>query len=80
MRPQALASLGAPAAGRVASVQVRPGERIVAGAVLASIQSSDAAATRAALEGHPAPGPLNEKLDKEHAWDEAIEGYLHCSE
>lgn len=37
-------------------------------------------ATRAALEGHPAPGPLNEKLDKEHAWDEAIEGYLHCSE
>ena len=50
MRPQALASLGAPAAGRVASVQVRPGERIVAGAVLASIQSSDAAATRAALE------------------------------
>src|SRR5689334_4594560 len=50
MRPQALASLGAPAAGRVVSVQVRPGERIAAGAVLATIQSSDAAAARAALE------------------------------
>ena len=50
MRPQALASLGAPAAGRVISVQVRPGQRIEAGAVLATIQSSDAAAARAALE------------------------------
>jgi len=50
MRPQALASLGAPAAGRVISVQVRPGERVAAGAPLATIQSSDAAAARAALE------------------------------
>src|SRR5579871_3545805 len=50
MRPQALASLGAPAAGRIVSVQVRPGQRIEAGAVLATIQSSDAAAARAALE------------------------------
>jgi len=50
MRPQALASLGAPAAGRVMSVQVRPGERIAAGEVLVTIQSSDAAAARAALQ------------------------------
>jgi cobalt-zinc-cadmium efflux system membrane fusion protein len=48
-RPQALLSVGAPAAGRVAAVLVRPGETVKAGTPLISVQSAEAAATRAML-------------------------------
>jgi cobalt-zinc-cadmium efflux system membrane fusion protein len=49
-RPQALSSLGAPFAGRIMSVQVRPGEPVRAGAPLVVLQSADASAARAQLE------------------------------
>lgn len=49
-RAQAVASIGAPVGGRVAAVMVRPGELVRAGAPLVSIQSADAAGSRAALE------------------------------
>jgi multidrug efflux pump subunit AcrA (membrane-fusion protein) len=50
LRPEAMASLGAPTAGRVASVLVRPGESVAAGKVLLTLQSADAAGARATLE------------------------------
>jgi cobalt-zinc-cadmium efflux system membrane fusion protein len=50
LRPEALSSLGAPTAGRVASVLVRPGERVAAGKVLLTLQSADASAARATVE------------------------------
>jgi cobalt-zinc-cadmium efflux system membrane fusion protein len=50
LRPEAMASLGAPTAGRVASVLVRPGEAVAAGKVLLTLQSADAAGARATLE------------------------------
>ena len=50
LRPEALSSLGAPTAGRIASVLVRPGEKVAAGKVLLTIQSADAAAARATME------------------------------
>lgn len=49
IRPEAESSLGAPTAGRVASVYVRPGQSVTAGQMLLSIQSADAAAARATL-------------------------------
>ncbi len=48
-RPQGLSSVGAPVAGRVAAILVRPGEVVQAGTVLARIQSADAAGARATL-------------------------------
>jgi cobalt-zinc-cadmium efflux system membrane fusion protein len=50
MRPQASSSLGAPTAGRVVSVLVRPGESVGPGKVLLTLQSADAAAARATVE------------------------------
>jgi cobalt-zinc-cadmium efflux system membrane fusion protein len=50
LRPEAVSSLGAPTAGRVASVLVRPGEAVAAGKVLLTLQSADAAGARATLE------------------------------
>ena len=49
-RPQGLSSLGAPFAGRISSVSVRPGELVKAGAPLVVLQSADASAARAQLE------------------------------
>lgn len=49
-RPQAQSAVGAPVAGRVASVLVRAGEVVKAGAPLLAIDSADAAAGRAALD------------------------------
>jgi cobalt-zinc-cadmium efflux system membrane fusion protein len=49
-RPQALSSLGAPFAGRITSVSVRPGERVRAGAPLVVLQSADASSARSQLE------------------------------
>ncbi|HUP93719.1 MAG TPA: efflux RND transporter periplasmic adaptor subunit [Burkholderiales bacterium] len=50
MRPQASSSLGAPTAGRVVSVLVRPGEPVTPGKVLVTLQSADAAGARASVE------------------------------
>lgn len=48
-RPGALAAVGTPFAGRVLSVEVRPGQAVRAGAPLVVLQSSDAADARSAL-------------------------------
>ncbi|MBX3663231.1 MAG: efflux RND transporter periplasmic adaptor subunit [Burkholderiales bacterium] len=50
MRAQAVSALGAPAEGRVVSVLVRPGEKVAAGKILATLQSADVSAARAALD------------------------------
>ncbi len=50
LRPEASSSLGAPTAGRVASVLVRPGEAVTAGKPLLTLQSADAAGARATVE------------------------------
>ena len=49
-RPQAHSAVGATAAGRVAALLVRPGERVKAGTPLLTIDSADAAAARAVLD------------------------------
>ncbi len=49
-RAQAQFAVGAPVAGRVAAVLVRPGERVRSGAPLLAIDSAEAAAGRAALD------------------------------
>lgn len=48
-RPDATASVGAPFAGRVVLVEVRPGQAVKAGAPLAVLQSVEAADARAGL-------------------------------
>lgn len=48
-RPQAMAAIGTPMAGRVLSIDVRPGEVVKAGASLITLQSADVAAARSAL-------------------------------
>jgi cobalt-zinc-cadmium efflux system membrane fusion protein len=49
-RPQAQSAIGAPAAGRVSRLLVRAGEAVKAGAPLLTIESADAAGTRASLD------------------------------
>jgi len=49
-RPPAHSAVGATAAGRVAALLVRPGERVKAGTPLLTIDSADAAAARAVLD------------------------------
>ncbi len=49
MRSQAVSSLGAPVAGRIVSVMVRPGEAVTAGKVLVTLQSAEAAGARSGL-------------------------------
>ncbi len=49
-RPQALSAVGAPFAGRILRVAVRPGEPVRAGAPLVVLQSADVSAVRAQLE------------------------------
>ena len=49
-RPQAQSAVGAAVSGRVSAVLVRAGEVVKSGAPLLTIDSADAAATRAALE------------------------------
>ena len=48
-RPQGMSAVGAPLAGRIVSVDVRPGEIVKAGAALATLQSAEAAAVRSAF-------------------------------
>ena len=48
--PRAQSAIGASAAGRVAAVLVRAGEKVRSGQPLLRIESADAAAARAALE------------------------------
>jgi len=48
-RPGAMAAVGAPFAGRVLSVEVRPGQAVAAGAPLVVLQSAEAADARTAL-------------------------------
>lgn len=66
MRAQAVSSLGAPVAGRVVSVRVRPGERVSAGAVLVTLQSADAAGARAGLAQAQARAAAAEEGVKRH--------------
>lgn len=49
-RPQAQSAVGATAAGRVVAVLVQAGQTVKAGAPLLTIESADAAATRATLD------------------------------
>lgn len=49
-RPQALSAVGAPFAGRILKVTVRPGEPVRAGMPLVVIQSADISAVRAQVE------------------------------
>jgi len=48
-RPQALTAVGSPVTARVVSVDVRPGEKVRAGAALLTLQSADAASAKASL-------------------------------
>jgi cobalt-zinc-cadmium efflux system membrane fusion protein len=66
LRPQAVAGLGAPVAGRVTAVKVRPGEEIRAGAVLVVLQSAEAAAARAALSQALARAAAAEEALRRH--------------
>jgi cobalt-zinc-cadmium efflux system membrane fusion protein len=49
-RPEALLAIDTPASGRVLSVDVRPGDRVKAGATLLILQSVEAAGARVALQ------------------------------
>ncbi len=48
-RPQAMTAVGSPVTARVVSVDVRPGEKVAAGAALLTLQSADAASAKASL-------------------------------
>lgn len=61
-RPQALAAVGTPVTARVLSIDVRPGEIVKAGAPLLTLQSAEAAATRATLDQAAARAAAAEDL------------------
>ncbi|MET4730702.1 cobalt-zinc-cadmium efflux system membrane fusion protein [Lysobacter enzymogenes] len=48
-RPQAMTAVGSPVTARVVSVDVRPGEKVAAGAALLTLQSADAGSAKASL-------------------------------
>lgn len=48
-RPQAMTAVGSPVTARVVSVEVRPGEKVAAGAPLLTLQSADAGSAKASL-------------------------------
>jgi len=61
-RPDAVAGVGSPLPARVASVRVRPGEIVRAGAPLLVLQSADAASARAASDEAAARSAAAEDL------------------
>ena len=61
-----MSSLGAPTAGRVVSLRVRPGEPVAAGQVLLTLQSADAAGARAMLEQASARAVAAEEALRRH--------------
>lgn len=66
-RQQAVSSVGAQVAGRVAAIRVQPGDRVHAGDVLMVLHSPEAAASRAALSTARASLRLAEETAKRQA-------------